>query len=67
MVDDLKARKIAKDMGLKITGTIGFLLKAQKLGLIESAYRKAKELKDKGFYISESLLNEIKKFSQEIG
>lgn len=64
MVDELKARRIAEDMGLKITGTIGFLLKAQKLDLINSAYEKAKELKDKGFYISDNLLNEIKKFSQ---
>lgn len=63
MIDDMKARRIAEDMGLKITGTIGFLVKSQKLGLIKSAYEKAKELKDKGFHITNELLDDIKKFS----
>ncbi len=63
MVDEGKARRIAANMGLKITGTIGFLLKAQKLGLIKSAYEKAAELKNKGFYIADNLMEKIKKFS----
>ena len=42
IIDDLKARKIAETLGLNIAGTIGILLKAEKLGLIESAYAKAR-------------------------
>jgi predicted nucleic acid-binding protein len=61
LIDDLKARKIAKDMGLSISGSIGVLLKAGELGLIKSTYEKIKELKDKGFYISDELLDEISK------
>jgi len=61
MIDDLRARKIAENMGLTITGTIGFLIKAAKLGLIKSAYEKVKELRNKGFYISDKLLDGIKK------
>lgn len=61
IIDDLKARKIAETLGLNITGTIGILLKAEKLGLIESAYAKARELKDKGFYVSDELLEDISK------
>ena len=59
MIDDLKAHKVAETLGLKVTGTIGVLLKAEKLGFIESAYKKAKELRKKGFYVSDELLGDI--------
>jgi len=61
LIDDLKARKVALDLGLTISGSIGILLKAEKLGLIQSAHKKAVELKDKGFYVSEKLLTEMSK------
>ncbi len=62
IIDDLKARKVAEKLGLNVTGTIGILLKAEKMRLVESAYDKAKELKDRGFYVTEELLNDIIKF-----
>lgn len=62
LIDDLKARKVAEDLGLSIGGSIGILLKAEKLGLIDSAFKKTQELKDKGFYVSEELLAKISKF-----
>lgn len=62
VLDDLKARKVAENLGLKVTGTIGILLKAESLALIDSAYDKAKELRDKGFYISDKLLDDLSKY-----
>ena len=62
VLDDLKARKVAENLGLKITGTIGIFLKAESLALIDSAYDKAKELRDKGFYISDKLLDDLSKY-----
>lgn len=62
LIDDLKARKIAEDLGLSISGIIGVLLKAEKLGLVKSAFKKAQELKDKGFYVSDELLDKMSKF-----
>lgn len=61
IIDDLKARQVAEKLGLKVTGTIGILIKAEKARLINNAYEKAKELRDKGFYVSDELLDEIKK------
>jgi predicted nucleic acid-binding protein len=61
LIDDLKARKVANDLGLPISGSIGVLLKAEKLGIIDSAFKKTQELKDKGFYVSNELLSEISK------
>jgi hypothetical protein len=62
IVDDLKARKAAETLELIVTGTIGILIKAENMALIESAYDKAKELRDKGFYVSDQLLDEISEF-----
>lgn len=64
IIDDSKARKVAENMGLKLTGTIGVLLKAETLGLIASAQEKVRELKEKGFYVSEELLEDISRFKQ---
>lgn len=61
IIDDLKARKVAETLELNVTGTIGILLKAENMALIESAYDKAKELRDKGFYVSDQLLDDISK------
>jgi len=61
IVDDLKARKVAGTLELSVTGTIGILLKAEKAGLINSAHAKARELRDKGFYVSDQLLDDIDK------
>jgi predicted nucleic acid-binding protein len=62
ILDDLKARKIAETLDLKITGTIGVLLKAENLTLIKSAYDKTVELRGKGFHVSDQLLEELSKF-----
>lgn len=59
LIDDLKARKAAENLGLSISGSIGVLLKAEELGIINSALNKVQELKDKGFHISNELLAEI--------
>lgn len=61
LLDDLKARKVAIDLGLSISGSIGVLLKAEKLSLIESAAKKVQELKEKGFYVSDELLSQMAK------
>lgn len=62
LIDDLKACKISEDFGLSVSGSIGLLLKAEKMGLINSTFEKAKELKRLGFYVSDELINAMSKF-----
>lgn len=62
IIDDMKAHKAALKLGLTITGTIGVLLKAEKIGLISSAYDKAEELRKNGFYVSDEVLKDILRF-----
>jgi len=64
VIDDSRARKVAENIGLKLTGTIGVLMKAERLGLIGSAYDKVRELREKGFYVSEELLEDISRFKK---
>ncbi|TGM71711.1 DUF3368 domain-containing protein [Leptospira meyeri] len=64
ILDDLKARKIAKNLGLKITGTLGILAKAKTLGIIEDLEKQIDELQKKGIWISESVLSEIRKINK---
>ncbi len=59
LLDDREARLQAKRLGLKVTGTLGVLLRAKKLGLIESLREELDKLKEIGFRISKSLEEEI--------
>ncbi|MGB9823253.1 DUF3368 domain-containing protein [Thermodesulfovibrio sp.] len=62
LIDDLRARKLADEIGLTVSGTIGVLMKAQKMGIIESALEKVLELKKMGFYISDEIIRHISRF-----
>jgi len=64
LIDDLKARKIAKDLSLAVSGTIGLLIKAKDEGIIQNVLEKVLELKEKGFYISDNIIDQIKKIEK---
>jgi len=57
ILDDGKARKIAKEMDLPIIGTIGILMIAEKKKLIQSAKAELLELNKIGFRCNINLLN----------
>ena len=59
ILDNREPRIFAKHLGFKIIGTIGIILLANKKGIINKPLEKILELREKGFYISNSLLNEI--------
>jgi predicted nucleic acid-binding protein len=58
-LDDLKARKIAKSLDLKITGSLGILVKATQLGHIESLRPILDQVQQTDFRISENIVRKI--------
>jgi len=62
IIDDLKGRKVAGKLRLKITGTIGVLLKAKESNLVDSLKSATEQLKTSGFHISNELEQEILKY-----
>ena len=66
ILDDKKARRIAQDIGLKITGTVGLLLKAKKDGLIDKIKPLLNQLNDAGFHVGGSLYQNALRLANEI-
>ncbi len=58
VVDDKQARNIAKRLDIEIIGTVGILVKAKQLGLIDQLLTILEALENKGFYLSKSLKTE---------
>jgi len=52
ILDDFKARKIAQQLGILVTGTIGVIIKAKLNGIIPSIKPYLKKIKETNFRIS---------------
>jgi len=65
LLDDLKARKLARRLNLKITGTLGVINKAKQLGIIDKVKPIIDKLLGTDFRISEKIINEILKLNGE--
>ncbi len=59
LLDDLKARKLASLLNLKITGALGIIHKAKKDGYIEKVKPLIERLLLTNFRISEKIIEEI--------
>ena len=59
LLDDYEARELARTYGLKITGTIGLLIKAKYEGDISSIDEMLKKLRRTGFWLSDDLYTKI--------
>ncbi|MBN2636828.1 MAG: DUF3368 domain-containing protein [Prolixibacteraceae bacterium] len=65
ILDEKLGRIYAKHAGLKVTGTIGVLVKAKKEGLIDQVKPLLMELTEKGVWINERLIAEVCKIVDE--
>ncbi|MBW7871094.1 MAG: DUF3368 domain-containing protein [Flavobacteriia bacterium] len=65
IIDEILGRFHANNIELKVTGTIGLLLKAKEAGHIDQIKPLLYELKNKGIWLSEDLINEILKLANE--
>ena len=59
ILDENKGRSVAKRLGLKVTGTIGIIITAKDLGLIQSGMEVLAKLEAHGFWLSEQLKKEL--------
>ena len=55
ILDDKKARRIARQLNLPVTGTVALMIQAKQRGLIESLSNVLDELTAGGFFLSDSL------------
>ncbi|WNJ20296.1 DUF3368 domain-containing protein [Pontibacter sp. G13] len=55
LIDERKGRKVATNLDLRVTGTIGILIKAKEKGLIDSGRLILEKLENHGFWLSSSL------------
>ena len=65
ILDDLRARRIARSLGIAITGTLGVLIRARREGRIPSLRRTVEELEASGFRLSEELRAAALKMARE--
>ena len=65
LLDESLGRFHAKHAGLRVTGTIGILVKVKKQGLISELKPLILELKEKGVWLSESLIERILELANE--
>lgn len=66
ILDDLKARKLAKQLDLKYTGLLGILLKAKQQNLIASVSDILAQFRQVNFRFSEKLETEVLKLAGEL-
>ena len=55
ILDESKGRSVAKRLGLKITGTMGIIIKAKEKGFITSGTAILDKLENHGFWLSDQL------------
>jgi predicted nucleic acid-binding protein len=65
IIDDLKARKIATTLRLRFTGSIGILIIAKELKLIDSVKYYLENIQETNFRLSDALINKILEITNE--
>jgi predicted nucleic acid-binding protein len=66
ILDDLAARRLAIDLELPHTGTLGVLLKAKSLGAVTAVLPILNDLKSVGFRLSEEVEHRVLRLAGEL-
>jgi len=65
LIDDRAGRQAAEKLNIKITGLVGVLLLAKEKGLIKSVVDVIEDIRGKGYWLSNSLVDIAKQLSRE--
>ena len=65
IIDDNSAKKTAKYLGLKVTGTLGVILKAKQQKLIPAVVPLMNQITQNGFYITQQVFDYVKSAAGE--
>lgn len=65
IIDDLKACKIATTLSLRFTGSIGILIIAKELKLIDSVKYYLEKIQETNFRLSDALINKVLEITNE--
>ena len=61
LIDDRRAREVARRQGLETTGTIGILSSARNHGLIPAVVPLLEDLRGRGFRVSTELVQQLQR------
>jgi predicted nucleic acid-binding protein len=59
IIDEVKGRKVAREMGVQITGTLGVLVTAKEKGYIKAVKPIIQKMEKTNFRVSEALLQKV--------
>jgi predicted nucleic acid-binding protein len=65
IIDDLKGRKVAEELGVKYSGTLGLILRAKQEGFITSVKPIIDKIRNTNFRFSENLLTTVLELAGE--
>lgn len=66
LLDDLKARKLAKKLDLKLTGSLGVISKAKQNGFIKGVKPLIEKIQKTNFRISKKIVDELLRINNEL-
>ncbi len=66
ILDDRKARRLAEQLGLRVTGTIGMLLRAKHQGVVTEVKPLVMALEQVGFRLTEALIKGVLRLAGEL-
>jgi predicted nucleic acid-binding protein len=65
IIDDNAARKTAEHLVLRLTGTVGVLIRAKRLGFVDSVMPTVDKMEASGIYLSEGLKKRVRRLAGE--
>lgn len=58
-IDERRGRLVAREMGLRVTGSLGVLLRAKRLGLIDAVAPRLDAMRRAGIWMADALIRKV--------